>query len=81
MVGGVSVKHHGMYVPPEAIAPEESVSDTPGVRGIVVETAPATEQFVGEGIPAFFHISDPDGCDFSRPFEDTTATPSRATSR
>ena len=48
---------------------------------LFVETAPATEQFVGEGITAFFLVSDPDAYHFSRPFEDTTATPWRETQR
>lgn len=36
-----------------------------------METASPTEQFVGEGVPAFFHVEEPDVYHFERRFEDT----------
>ena len=75
VVGGLSVKLHGQYVPPDAIPPEESVPDAPReFEEWCVETAPATEQFVGEGVPALFHVAEPDAYRFETRFEDTTAT-------
>ena len=53
VVGGLSVEFHGQNLPPE-----ESVLDTTRkFDGWFPDTAPTTEQFVGDGVPALFRVS------------------------